>query len=157
MHQWWDGAGMNLCLSWQTIQQGEHRIDTSVYPLRDSRNREREFLFSSRWEITLLSTRLEWPCLHSYLIIEWQVRSKFQDEYSRLVARSSNVSSEWRIFFRPFAIDFFGSLEYQRVCRLKQWWWSISQASIFTAPFASIEKAWVTFFTELATSYKPAL
>ena len=30
-------------------------------------------------------------------------------------------------FFHPFAIDFFGSLEYQRVCRWKQCLWSISK------------------------------
>ena len=148
---------MNLCLSWQTIQQGEHRIDTSVYPLRDSRNREREFLFSSRWEITLLSTRLVSPCLHSYLIIEWQVRSKFQDEYSRLVARSSNVSWSGEFFFRPFAIDFFASLEYQRVCRWKPCLWFISQNLGIYGAVLNHGYSLINFLAQLATPCEPAL
>ena len=73
------------------------------------------------------------------------------------IARSSNVSSEWRIFFPPlrdrllrqFGISASLSLKAMRMVHI--------ETSILTAPFAIIEKAWVTFFTELVTPYKPAL
>jgi len=73
------------------------------------------------------------------------------------IARSSNVSSEWRIFFHPFAIDFFGSLEYQRVCRWKPCLWFISQNLGLYGAVLNHGYSLISFFTQLATPCEPAL
>ena len=91
----------------------------------------------------------------------WSLNDKYVRSFRMNIPVWSRDRQMWvrsgEFFFRPFAIDFFASLEYQRVCRWKPCLWFISQNLGIYGAVLNHGYSLINFLAQLATPCEPAL